>query len=871
MPNLLMPVSSNFFHGLRRVALGLCVALVAACGGGADAPPPAQGAPAAVAPVITQQPADISVVGGQPASFTVAASGTAPLAYQWQRNGVDIVGATAAAYSIAQAATSDTGAIFRAVVSNVAGAATSGNATLTVTAAAPVLTITQQPANATATVGTSAAFNVVATCSSGALAIQWQRAAAGTFADVAGANAAAYAFTTVAGDNGAQLRANLSCGGQSPATSNVATLSVSTPSALTLRLLGEDTRDPARIFPTAVVREPSGSYAFVNGNMIKRLSADQSAITLLTGANASGSVDGGPTVASFNTPKGLTIDTAGNLYVADTNNDTIRKVTPDGTVTTIAGLANTGGLANGSGSTARFNLPTGIAMGPDGNLYVADAGNNKIRRVTPAGAVTDVAGTTVAGLTNGAAASAQFSAPFDVAVAANGDVFVSDTGNGMVRRISTAGVVTTFAGSGSNVTANPQNGTGAGADIPGPNHLAISGNTLYVYDAAGLIRAIDITTAVVTTFAGTADNPGPGYVDGLPGHAYLDNSQQNGIAPTGDGGLMIGDRRALRITDAAGRVRSIATNTFNFSGNTSDTTTGVLAQLPFALPVNRSNALFANPAGGLVVADNSARSIRLVDSAGKVTLLAGLPGSPAGVVDGVRNEAVFANVGDAVTVAPDGTIYTSDDYGVRRIATDGSTSMLAGSSTAFGYVDGPAAVARFNTNRGMAVAPNGDVFVSDAGSQTIRRVDAVTGATTTYAGAFNRQRVDGALATAGFPAPGQLNIAPDGSLWVADGGSLRHIALDGTVTSLQGVPTVRSFAIDTDGTIYIGAIGGLYAVAVGGNPGSVTPTLLIPAGAQLSVSPATPTTGTNIAAIALLGHKQVAMIADSRLVVAALP
>ena len=130
--------------------------------------------------------------------------------------------------------------------------------------------------------------------------------------------------------------------------------------------------------------------------------------------------------------------------------------------------------------------------------------------------------------------------------------------------------------------------------------------------------------------------------------------------------------------------------------------------------------------------------------------------------------------------------------------------------------------------------------------------------------------MDGTLATAGFPAPGELRTAPDGSLWVADGGILRHIALDGTVTSLSSAPTVRSFAIDTDGTIYVAAAGGLYALPAGATS-AVAPTLLIPAGTQLAVSPATPTTGTNLMALALLGHKQLVMIAGSRLVVATLP
>ncbi|MES1164082.1 MAG: hypothetical protein ABUL50_13610, partial [Rhizobacter sp.] len=178
MSNPLVTTSSNFFGRFRTAALGLCVALVAlvaACGGGADAPPPFEGAPGAVAPVITQQPASLSVTAGQPASFTVAATGTAPLAYQWQRNGSDIAGATATTYTLAAPVVGDSGAVFRAVVSNAAGTATSHDATLTVTTAGPVLTITQQPTDASVTAGSTATFSVAATCSAGTLNIQWRR------------------------------------------------------------------------------------------------------------------------------------------------------------------------------------------------------------------------------------------------------------------------------------------------------------------------------------------------------------------------------------------------------------------------------------------------------------------------------------------------------------------------------------------------------------------------------------------------------------------------------------------------------------------------------------------------------------------------
>ncbi|MBC7939696.1 MAG: hypothetical protein H7Z19_08030, partial [Chitinophagaceae bacterium] len=171
MTTLCMTFSISVSRRLRVAAASLCL-VIAACGGGADAPPPAEGAPAALPPLITQQPADLGVASGQPASFTVAATGTAPLAFQWQRNGTDIAGANTATYAIATTASTDTGAVFRAVVSNTAGTATSNNATLTVTTAAPVLTVTQQPADATVSAGASATFTVAATCSSGTLNVQ---------------------------------------------------------------------------------------------------------------------------------------------------------------------------------------------------------------------------------------------------------------------------------------------------------------------------------------------------------------------------------------------------------------------------------------------------------------------------------------------------------------------------------------------------------------------------------------------------------------------------------------------------------------------------------------------------------------------------
>ncbi len=876
----------------RRVLLAGSVALMAACGGGgsADAPPPNEGGTTPpvvtpVAPTITLQPASATILVGATNTFTVAATGTAPLAYQWQRNGVAITGATGTSYTTPAATLADSGTTFRAVVTNVAGSATSDNATLTVNPATtpPVVTVTTQPLNTSATAGASASFSVAATCSSGTLTVQWQRASGGAFTDIAGATATTYTFMTVAGDNGAQFRANLSCGGQSPTTSSVVTLTISMPSAVTLRYLNEKTRPSAIIEPSSIVREASGSYVFYNGNNIKRLAADQQSITWVTGAEHSGRgyVDGAPDVALFGFSVSLVEDATGVIYAADSDNQTIRKIALDGTVSTIAGTKGSGAYADGAGPAASFNSPSGMALGPDGALYLADINFHRIRKVTTDGTVTTYAGDGTQGLVNGAAAAARFSYPNAVAVAANGDVYVADLANSVIRKIARdgngAGVVTTIAGGAPydvNGTAAPVNGIGSAAAIPGPSRLAINGNTLYVLDSSGQIRAVDLTTFAVTTFAGTAGQHGA-YVDGLPGHAALADVYSVGMAPTPDGGLMIGDISTLRSIDSSGRMKTIATARSNPTGDTSVTQIGVLSQMPFYVitGVNTPSTIFTvDAAGTLVVDDGTADSVRRIDTSGNVTLVAGLQGSSAGVVDGVRNEAVFNFTGGAIATAPDGTIYTADYYGVRKILPDGTTTFLTGSTSIIGYVDGAASVARFNYPSGMAFLPNGDLLVSDAGNWTIRRVNTTTGATSTYAGDPSRKNiVDGPVASAGFRFPGRLAAAPDGSIWTVDQGNLRHITTDGVISTLNPGMLVGALAIDPDGTIYFGAAGGLYSIP-GTSAGTVTPTLLIPAGDDVTVSPDTPTTG-GIAQMAVLGHKQIAMRAGSlfRFVIATLP
>lgn len=171
-------------------------------------------------------------------------------------------------------------------------------------------------------------------------------------------------------------------------------------------------------------------------------------VSTLAGSNE-GNIDGNGTAALFNHPFGNARDAAGNLYISDSYNCTIRKITADGNVTTIAGSGSLGS-ADGTGKSASFYSPAGLAVDASGNIFVADMGNNLIRKITPAGVVTTFAGSGIAGYADGTGTSASFSAPTGLAIGTDGSLYVSDANTGLVRKITSAGVVTTIAGNRTN-------------------------------------------------------------------------------------------------------------------------------------------------------------------------------------------------------------------------------------------------------------------------------------------------------------------------------------------------------------------------------------------------------------------------------------
>jgi sugar lactone lactonase YvrE len=250
-------------------------------------------------------------------------------------------------------------------------------------------------------------------------------------------------------------------------------------------------------FSVAVDGSNNVYVADAGNNLIRKIAADGT-VSTFAGTGVPGSADGTDT-ATFNSPLGVAVDQLGNVYVADYGNNLIRKITSSGLVSTIAGKRGVSGSADGLDTAARFNLPESVAVDASGNIYVADNGNNEIRKVTPAGLVSTLAGNGTAGKSNGKGSGATFNSPFGLAVDASGNIYVADSGNNLIRKITPDATVSTFAGSGSK-GAGDANGVQATFNTPAGLAIDASGN-LYVSDENNNIIRKITPSGMVTTVA----------------------------------------------------------------------------------------------------------------------------------------------------------------------------------------------------------------------------------------------------------------------------------------------------------------------------------------------------------------------------------
>lgn len=220
-----------------------------------------------------------------------------------------------------------------------------------------------------------------------------------------------------------------------------------------------------------------------------------------------GSADGTGSSARFNHPEGIATDTAGDLFVAEPASATIRKVTPQGVVTTLAGSKGVTGYTDGNGDAARFNSPSRLTVDANGNIYVTDTGNSVVRAVTQAGAVATVAGNGTCGSADGHGTMARFCSPKGIALDGAGNLWVADSGNHTVRRIDTAGNVSTVAGSPG--VCGSADGRGGNARFCNPQDIAVDKwNNVYVVDTGNSTIRMIKPGGEVSTLAGQAGQCG---------------------------------------------------------------------------------------------------------------------------------------------------------------------------------------------------------------------------------------------------------------------------------------------------------------------------------------------------------------------------
>ncbi len=506
------------------------------------------------------------------------------------------------------------------------------------------------------------------------------------------------------------------------------------------------------------------------------------AITTIAGSAGYGSVDGTGATARFFGARGMAVDGAGNAFVADSRNCTIRKVTPAGVVTTLAGVAGAQGSVDGAGSGARFYGPTGIAIDGAGNLYVTEFGDHTIRKVTATGTVTTFAGLAGRqGSSDGVGSDARFNLPSGIAVDRLGNLFVLDQTNNVVREVTAAGVVTTLATLSPQIdpqyTEPPIPYGGVGVDVSGNVYVAGANNNT--------IQKVG-TNGEVTVFAGTLGQWG--YVDGVGADARF--VVPSGVAVDAAGNLYVGDifNNAIRKVTPAGAVTTLVGG-----GGQGGTTDGPRNVARFSIIAG----LALDPSGALIVSDQNA--IRKVTPAGAVTTLAG-SNETVGYADGPGNIALF-NLPFGIAVDSSTNLFVTDSGNntIRKITPAGVVSTFAGSPGNSGSADGVGSAARFTSPQGAALDSAGNLYVADAGNYTIRKISP-SGVVTTLAGSPGAAgSADGSGSAAQFNSPRGVAVDGAGNVYVTDfvDHTIRKVTPDGLVTTLAGVAGVFGWA---DGT-----------------------------------------------------------------------
>jgi sugar lactone lactonase YvrE len=484
--------------------------------------------------------------------------------------------------------------------------------------------------------------------------------------------------------------------------------------------------------------------------------------------------DGPASEAKFNYPSGTVMDRNGNLYVADAGNNCIRKIDQFGGVTTIAGTGRNQVFEplylyrNGNDSSAKFASPSDIAIDRIGNLYIADMANHAIRKISPNGNITTIAGSGIEGFRNGNRTQAQFNYPAGLAVDVNLNIYVADKENHNIRKISASGQVTTIAGSG---YSGFRNGVGSNALFSSPTGIAIDSiGNLYVAEYGNsMIRKID-TNNVVTTFAGSDY----GFIDGSRLESKF--AQPSGLTFDNVGNLYIADNgnNRIRKISSSGVVTTIAgSNSGYLEGR------GILARF------NAPKKISIDLNGNLYVSDNQNHRIRKINIDGLTTTYAG-SGSPA-FADGNGTAASFYQP-EGIDIDRNQNLYIADSRNnrIRKVNSFGVVTTIAGSEIV-GNNNGIGSNATFNFPTDLDIDTIGNIFIADRGNNCIRKIDPM-GIVSIYSGSGEYGYSNGVGNSVSFRGPNGIDIDREGNIFVADAGNhcIRKITPSGFVTTLAG-------------------------------------------------------------------------------------
>jgi len=544
----------------------------------------------------------------------------------------------------------------------------------------------------------------------------------------------------------------------------------------------------------AQVHNPSGIAVDAAGNIyiadsqnhrIRRVSASGT-ITTIAGTGAPGfSGDSGLAInAKLYYPTDVELDAAGNLYIADKYNNRIRKIT-SGTITTVAGTTQGFSGDGGPATSAKLNYPVALAFDAAGNLYISDLYNIRIRKVTPSGIISTYAGKGSQGYTGdgGPATAAEFGFPSYIAMDASGNLYLSDPANYVIRKITAAGTMTTYAGSNA-FGYSGDNGPATTAKLIWSSGITPDGLG-NIYFADNYIHVVRKVNANDTIKNAAGSYPAGFSGDGLsagsakfrsPGDIEFDAAGNYYIAD-------VGNQRIRKVT-FSGTVTTVSTVAGGGTGgHNGDGIPSYTAEL------NLPHGTAVDAAGNLYIADQNNNRIRKIDPNGIITTVAGKDTAGYSGDGGLATAAKLNNPND-VAVDAAGNIYISDEYNHRiRMVSSGTITTLAGTGIGGFLGDGgPAASARLFNPHGVAVDISGNVYISDWYNNRIRKV--TSGTITTIAGTTTPgySGDDGPALGAKFNGPRGITVDAAGNIYFADffNNRIRKISTTGTITTVAG-------------------------------------------------------------------------------------